>query len=144
MSGRHARSDSSQVHTGVWARVVVCVIGACYIALGVAGLASGPGKVLVFSSGLLLDLVRTAVGLLCLTALRGRMSATALGWFLFVGFTALFAYGVPAAIAANPIDVDRVFPISWADNILHVVTAFVGLFVGLSRYRLREIFGSGD
>ncbi|MBB3664017.1 MULTISPECIES: DUF4383 domain-containing protein [Prauserella salsuginis group] len=143
MSDRDAW-DKGRPHTGRWARTLVCVIGACYLVLGVAGLVSGPGRVLVFSSGALLDVVRAAVGVLCLTALHPRASATALGWFLFVGFTALVAYGVPAAIAADPADVGQVFPLSWADNVAHLVTALLGLAIGMSRYPVRDTVAPGE
>lgn len=144
MSGSNARWDRSRPHTGSRARAILCVVGACYVALGVAGMASGPGRVLVFSSGLLLDLVRTGVGLLCLTALHPRASATAIGWVLTVGFTALVAYGVPAAVATDRLDVDHVFPISWADNVLHLVTALVGFTVAITRYRVRDVVSPGQ
>ncbi|GAA1216130.1 DUF4383 domain-containing protein [Prauserella alba] len=143
MSDRNAWHQG-RPHTGRWARTLVCVIGACYLILGVAGWVSGPGGVLVFSSGPLLDVVRAGVGLLCLTALHPRASATALGWFLFVGFTALLAYGIPAAIAADPADVKRVFPLSWADNVAHLVTALVGLSIGMSRYPVRDTVAPGE
>ncbi|TWH20422.1 DUF4383 domain-containing protein [Prauserella rugosa] len=143
MSGKHTAWHKSHAHNERRARALLCVVGVCYLALGVAGLASGPGRVLIFSSGLLLDVVRTAVGLLCLTALHPRASATALGSVLTVGFTALLAYGVPAAIVTDRVDMDHVFPISWADNVLHLATALIGLIVAMSRYRVRDVVAPG-
>ncbi|OLT45311.1 hypothetical protein BJF85_02375 [Saccharomonospora sp. CUA-673] len=143
MSGRHAHEDTHGLRRGGWERALISTVGVVYLMLGVAGLATGPGEVLIFSSGLLLDIVRTAVGLLCLSALHPRTSATALGWFLAVGFIALAAYGIPAAIATQPIDMDRVFPVGWADNVLHLVTALVGLIVGLARYRVGKTATDG-
>lgn len=143
MSGTNETRTTTDTRPGRWARVLVCAIGACYAVLGLAGIVTGPGRVLIFSSGALLDVVRLAVGLLCLSALHRRVSVPALGWLLMVGFTALFAYGIPAAIHANPGDVGSVFPLSWADNGLHLVTALLGLLLGMAAYRIRDVVGSG-
>lgn len=87
--------------TAAATRAGALVIGIGYLALGVAGFFVAT-TVLWFSTGPVIDVVRTAIGLLALLAARRAAGAQFLGLALMVLLTGLTIYGVLAGVLGSP------------------------------------------
>ncbi|MEU4250448.1 DUF4383 domain-containing protein [Amycolatopsis sp. NPDC026612] len=120
-----------------WLRPVVAVLGLLYLALGIAGFLTPETAavghetsraVWIFSATPLLNIVHTGAGVLGLLAATRRPGAIIYCWVLFVGFTAMTAYGILATAFGNPEDPVN---LNWADNWLHGLTAVAGLVLGI-------------
>jgi hypothetical protein len=107
-------------------------VGVVYLILGLSGifLASGGRVFGVFGAGIVLDILRTVIGLVGLLAARRGRTSRALGLALFVALAGLTVFGVLVAATGLAQDVNSVLVIRWPDNILHAVTALLGLVVG--------------
>lgn len=112
-------------------RVLALVIGVVYLVLGIVGFFLIDKPFLVFHTGPLLDVVRTAIGVLALVAARRGTTAQVIGFVLFFGLAGFTVYGSLSAATLQPGDVRHFFDVGWADNILHGVTAVLGLVMGL-------------
>ncbi|WP_138760546.1 DUF4383 domain-containing protein [Modestobacter altitudinis] len=74
------------------------------------------------------NVVHILIGLAGIALSRTLRGARTYGWLLAVGYGAAFVYGLIA------IDEDWDFlNLNWADNILHLVTALVGLVIALGK-----------
>lgn len=113
------------------ARVLALVIGLVYLVLGIAGFFLNDGPLWVFHTSPLLDVVRTAIGLLALVAARKAATAQVIGLVLFFGLTGFAVYGALSAATMEPADVGQFFDVHWGDNVLHGLTAALGLIMGL-------------
>ncbi|GAA5173013.1 MULTISPECIES: DUF4383 domain-containing protein [Amycolatopsis] len=123
-------------------RALALVIGVVYLALGVVGFFLIDQPLWVFHTGPLLDVVRTALGLLALgAAWRGGAAAQVAGFVLFFGLAAFTVYGSLSAATMQPGDVRHFFDVGWGDNVLHGVTAVLGLVMGLLPQRARTRSG---
>jgi hypothetical protein len=72
------------------------------------------------------NVVHIVIGVAGLVLARTLAGARTYGWLLAVGYGAAFVYGLFA------IDKDWDFlSLNWADNILHLATALVGLVIAL-------------
>jgi hypothetical protein len=120
-------------------------VGVVYLILGLSGLflAAGGRVFGVFGAGIVLDVVRTVIGLLGLLAARHGRTSRALGLALFVALAGLTVFGVLVAATGMAQDVNSVLVIGWADNILHAVTAALGLVVGFLPARKASSMGGG-
>jgi hypothetical protein len=112
-------------------RALALVIGVVYLVLGVVGFFLIDKPLWVFHTGPLLDVVRTAIGLLALVAARKGPTAQVIGLVLFFGLAGFTVYGSLSAATMEPGDVRHFFDVHWGDNILHGVTAVLGLVMGL-------------
>jgi hypothetical protein len=110
-------------------RLYALVVGIIYLVLGVAGFFVAT-QIWVFSTGPLLDVVRTAIGLVALVAARRATTSQLLSWALFVLLAGLTAFGILAAALGTPGDITGFFTIRWADDWLHGLTAVAGLLTG--------------
>jgi hypothetical protein len=121
-----------------WLRPVVAVIGLVYLALGIIGWLTPETATVghvttnrvagLFSASALLNLVHTVIGVLGLLAATRRAGSLIYCWVIFVGFLGMTAYGILATAFSNP---DDPINLNWADNLLHGLTAVVGLAVGI-------------
>jgi len=112
-------------------QAVAMVLGVVYLVLGIGGFFAGGKEILFFHTGVLLDIVRTAIGLLALVAARRGPSAQVIELAVFFGLAGLTVYGILSTASGEPADVRGLFDVHWADNILHGATAIAGLVFGL-------------
>jgi hypothetical protein len=111
-------------------RLFALVAGAGYVVLGLGGFVfASDGHWGIFGAGVVLNLLRTVIGVLALVAARRPTASQLLGWVLFAALLALTVFGVLLAATSHPLDVRPVLDIRWADNILHAATALAGLVV---------------
>ncbi|UQS24148.1 DUF4383 domain-containing protein [Amycolatopsis thermalba] len=113
------------------------LVGVVFLALGIGGFATS-GELLGFHTGTLLNLTRTAVGLLALVAAWKGPSARILGLVVFFGLLGITVWGLLSAGTGGPGDVRRLFDPAWTDNALHGVVAVLGLVVFLLPTRTRN------
>jgi hypothetical protein len=74
------------------------------------------------------NVVHIVIGLAGIALSRTLRNARTYGWLLAVGYGAAFVYGLVA------VDKDWDFlNLNWADNILHLVTALVGVAIALGK-----------
>jgi Domain of unknown function (DUF4383) len=76
------------------------------------------------------NLVHIVIGVAGIALSRTLSGARTYGWLLTVGYGAAFVYGL---IAINK-DWDFL-NLNWADNVLHLVTALVGLVIALGKVK---------
>jgi hypothetical protein len=76
------------------------------------------------------NVVHVLIGVAGIVLSRTLAGARTYGWLLAVGYGAAFVYGLVA------IDEDWDFlDLNWADNVLHLATALVGLVIALGKVR---------
>lgn len=112
------------------------LVGVVFLALGIGGFATS-GELLGFHTGTLLNLTRTAVGLLALVAAWKGPSARIIGLVVFFGLLGITVWGLLSAGTGDPADVRRLFDPTWTDNALHGVVAVLGLVIFLLPARTR-------
>jgi len=122
-----------------WPQLLSMVIGAVYTLVGIAGFfVTGfddwTGRthehLLGFGVDPIHNVVHLAIGLAGLALARTLAGARTYGWLLAVGYGAVFLYGL---FAVN--QTWDFLNINWADNILHLLTALVGLAIALGPVR---------
>ncbi|MEU3271961.1 DUF4383 domain-containing protein [Saccharomonospora sp. NPDC006951] len=119
-----------------WPRLVVLVIGAVFLALGIAGFvthgdAAGVDHsrtVLGFGVSGLLNIVHIAAGVLGLLAARKSATTRVYGWLLFFAFAGLTAYTIFATVIGGPGDIVNV---NAANACLYGLSCAVGLVIAL-------------
>ena len=117
-------------------QILALVFGAIYLLVGIVGFfitgfsdffAHDTGKnLLIFEINGMHNVVHIVVGVAGLVLARTLAGARAYGWLLAVGYGAAFIYGL---IAINK--TWDFLSLNWADNILHLATALVGLVIAL-------------
>ncbi len=122
-----------------WPQVLALAIGAVFALIGVIGFfitgfgdfAGHTGKTLLgFEINGLHNVVHLLIGVAGLALARTHPGARTYGWLLAAGYGAAFIYGLIA------IGKDWDFlNLNWADNVLHLVTALVGLVIALGKVR---------
>jgi uncharacterized protein DUF4383 len=137
MGVRIMTSDNDQrTRTSSASRLFALVTGIVYVVLGLGGFLFGSdGHWGIFGAGVVLNLLRTVIGVLALVAARRATTSQLFGWVLFAALLALTVFGVLLAATSHPLDVRPVLDIRWADNILHAVTAVIGLVLGFVAQR---------
>ena len=76
------------------------------------------------------NVVHILIGVVGIALSRSLAGARTYGWLLAVGYGAAFVYGLIA------IDKDWDFlNLNWADNVLHLATAVVGLVIALGKVK---------
>jgi len=133
-------AHAQQTRTSTAPRIFALVTGVVYVVLGLGGfLFASDGHWGIFGAGVMLNVLRTGIGLLALIAARKASAAQLLGWVIFAVLLALTVFGVLLASTSHPLDVRTLLDIRWPDNILHAVTAAAGLVIGvLAQRRTRE------
>lgn len=126
-----------------WQQLIVLIVGAAYMLFGMLGffflddattaLAGNDTRdlLLVFELNGLQNLVHLAIGVVGLICAAGQRAARRYGLLLAVVGLALFVFG---AIAAGNTDINFL-SLNWPDNILHGLTALLGLAVAFSPTR---------
>ena len=125
-----------------WPQIVALVFGVVYTLIGIIGFfitgfgdffgnvngatMEHPDSLLGFMINPMHNVVHILIGLLGIALSRSLAGARTYGWLLAVGYGAAFVYGL---IAVGK-DWDFL-NLNWADNILHLVTALVGLAMAL-------------
>jgi hypothetical protein len=126
-----------------WPRMAALAIGAVYTLVGVIGFFitgfddffEHTGQTLLgFEINGMHNVVHLLVGVAGLALSRTLSGARTYGWLLTAGYGAAFVYGLFA------VGKDWDFlSLNWADNILHLVTALVGL--ALARGPVKTVAG---
>jgi Domain of unknown function (DUF4383) len=134
-----AADDTGAPRRGMaWPQMLALVFGAVYLLVGIVGFFWTGGShfadrggddmlIGLFMVNPLHNIVHILVGLAGLALARTLTGARTYGWLLFVAYAAVSVYGFIA------IDKSWDFlAINSADNVLHVVTALIGLIIALA------------
>jgi hypothetical protein len=123
-----------------WPQILALVFGAVYLLVGIVGFFvtgfdnfagnSQHEMLLFFMINPLHNIVHIVIGLAGLLLARTLAGARTYGWVLAVGYAVAFVYGL---IAVGK-DWDFL-NLNAADNVLHIVTAVVGLVIALAPVR---------
>jgi hypothetical protein len=123
-----------------WPQILALVFGAVYLLVGIVGFFvtgfdnfadnSQHEMLLFFMINPLHNVVHIVIGLAGLLLARTLAGARTYGWLLAVGYAAAFVYGLIAV--GESWDVLNLNP---ADNVLHILTAVVGLVIALAPVR---------
>jgi Domain of unknown function (DUF4383) len=123
-----------------WPQVLALVFGVVYLLVGIVGFFvtgfdnfAGHGQdemLLGFMINPLHNIVHIVIGLAGIALARTLAGARTYGWLLVVGYGAAFVYGLFAVGKSWDF-----LNLNWADNILHLVTAVVGLVIALGPVR---------
>ncbi|MGY1806546.1 DUF4383 domain-containing protein [Blastococcus sp. SYSU D00669] len=123
-----------------WPQMLALAFGAVYLLIGIIGFFitgfddfAGHGQdehLLGFMINPLHNIVHIVIGIAGLLLARTLAGARTYGWLLALGYGAAFLYGVFA------VGQDWDFlNLNWADNVLHLATALVGLVIALAPVR---------
>jgi len=122
---------------------IALVVGVVYLVVGVVGFTvtgfddftahDHSQTLLGFAINPLHNIVHVVVGLLGVLLWWTSAGARTYGWILFVGYGATFVYGL---VVADDSDLN-VLNINAADNVLHIVSAIIGLVIALWPRRSR-------
>lgn len=129
-------TDSPRTARGLtWPQQLSMLVGGVYTLIGVIGyfitgfsdFFGHTGQTLLgFEINGMHNLVHIVIGVAGLALARTLSGARTYGWLLAAGYGAAFLYGIFA------VGQDWDFlSLNWADNILHLVTALVGLGIAL-------------
>jgi hypothetical protein len=119
--------------------ILALAFGAIYLLVGIVGFfVTGFDKffvhtdkhLLVFEINGMHNVVHILIGVAGLVLARTLAGARAYGWLLAVGYGAAFLYGLFAVGEAWDF-----LSLNWADNVLHLATALVGLVIALMPVR---------
>ena len=123
-----------------WPQILALVFGAVYLLVGIVGFFvtgfdnfadnSQHEMLLFFMINPLHNIVHIVIGLAGLLLARTLTGARTYGWLLAVGYAAAFVYGLIAVGESWD-----VLNINAADNVLHIITAVVGLVIALAPVR---------
>jgi hypothetical protein len=123
-----------------WPQILALVFGAVYLLVGIVGFFvtgfdnfadnSQHEMLLFFMINPLHNVVHIVIGLAGLLLARTLAGARTYGWLLAVGYAAAFVYGLIAVGESWD-----VLNINAADNVLHILTAVVGLVIALAPVR---------
>jgi len=123
-----------------WPQILALAFGAVYLLVGIVGFFvtgfdnfadnSQHEMLLFFMINPLHNVVHIVIGLAGLLLARTLAGARTYGWLLAVGYAAAFVYGLIAVGESWD-----VLNINAADNVLHILTAVVGLVIALAPVR---------
>ena len=123
-----------------WPQILALVFGAVYLLVGIVGFFvtgfdnfadnSQHEMLLFFMINPLHNVVHIVIGLAGLLLARTLAGARTYGWLLAVGYAAAFVYGLIAVGKSWDF-----LNINAADNVLHILTAVIGLVIALAPVR---------
>jgi hypothetical protein len=123
-----------------WPQLLALVFGAVYLVVGIVGFFvtgfdgftdNGQHEMLLwFMINPLHNVVHIVIGVTGLLLARSLAGARTYGWLLAVGYAAAFVYGLIAVGQSWDF-----LNINAADNVLHLLTALVGLVIALGPVR---------
>ena len=123
-----------------WPQILALVFGAVYLLVGIVGFFvtgfdnfadnSQHEMLLFFMINPLHNIVHIVIGVAGLLLARSLAGARTYGWLLAVGYAAAFVYGLLAVGESWDF-----LNINAADNVLHLLTALVGLVIALGPVR---------
>ena len=123
-----------------WPQILALVFGAVYLLVGIVGFFvtgfdnfadnSQHEMLLFFMINPLHNVVHIVIGLAGLLLARTLTGARTYGWLLAVGYAAAFVYGLFAVGESWDF-----LNINAADNVLHILTAVIGLVIALAPAR---------
>ena len=123
-----------------WPQLLALVFGAVYLLVGIVGFfvtgfdnfASNDQHemLLFFMINPLHNIVHIVIGVAGLVLARSLAGARTYGWLLAIGYAAAFVYGLIAVGESWDF-----LNINAADNVLHLLTALVGLVIALAPVR---------
>jgi heme/copper-type cytochrome/quinol oxidase subunit 3 len=123
-----------------WPQLLALVFGAVYLLVGIVGFfvtgfddfasSHQHEMLLFFMINPLHNIVHIVIGLAGLLLARSLAGARTYGWLLAVGYAAAFLYGLFAVGESWDF-----LNINAADNVLHLLTALVGLVIALGPVR---------
>jgi hypothetical protein len=134
-----AADDTGAGRRGMaWPQMLALVVGAVYLLVGIVGFFWTGGShfadrggddmlIGLFMINPLHNVVHVVIGLAGLAMARTLAGARSYGWLLFVGYAAASVYGFVAIGKSWDF-----LAINTADNVLHVVTALIGLALALA------------
>jgi hypothetical protein len=135
-----ASADNTDTGRGrTWPELLALAVGAIYTLIGIIGFfitgfenffQHTDKTLLGFEINGMHNLVHLVIGVAGLVLGRTLAGARNYGWLLAVGYGAAFIYG----LFATGKDWDFL-SLNWADNILHLLTALVGLLIALGPVR---------
>ncbi len=114
-------------------QTLALAFGAIYLLVGIVGffvtgfdqfVGQTDETLIIFDVNPLHNIVHILIGVAGLVLGRTLAGARNYGWLLAVGYAAAFLYGVFAV--GQPWDI---LNLNWADNILHLATAIVGVVI---------------
>ncbi|PZR52892.1 DUF4383 domain-containing protein [Xylanimonas oleitrophica] len=133
-SPSHATTNTTRRWPHQW---IALVVGVVYLLVGLAGFAvtgfdgftehDHSQTLMGFAINPLHNIVHILIGVLGVTLWRTPSGARTYGWILAIGYGAAFIYGL---IVVNNPDAN-ILNINGADNVLHVLSAVVGLVIAL-------------
>ncbi len=116
-------------------RVTLLVLALVHLTIGVIGFffmpennQTGENTVWIFSSIGMVDLLRTATGVIGLIAVLRPSLISLYSWFVFVAFAGLTGFGILSAATTSAGDTVN---LNWADNVLHALTSLAALVVAI-------------
>jgi hypothetical protein len=123
-----------------WPQILALVFGAVYLLVGIVGFFvtgfddfagnSQHEMLLFFMINPMHNIVHIVIGIAGLLLARTLAGARTYGWLLAVGYAAAFVYGLFAVGESWDF-----LNINSADNVLHLLTALVGLVIALGPVR---------
>jgi hypothetical protein len=123
-----------------WPQLLALVFGAVYLVVGIVGFFvtgfdgftdNGQHEMLLwFMINPMHNVVHIVIGVTGLLLARSLAGARTYGWLLAVGYAAAFVYGLIAVGQSWDF-----LNINAADNVLHLLTALVGLVIALGPVR---------
>ena len=123
-----------------WPQILALVFGAVYLLVGIVGFFvtgfdnfadnSQHEMLLFFMINPLHNVVHILIGAVGIALSRTLAGARTYGWLLAVGYAAAFVYGLIAVGKSWDF-----LNINAADNVLHIITAVVGLVIALAPVR---------
>jgi hypothetical protein len=135
-----ASARSTDAGARPWPQLLALVFGAVYLLVGIVGFFvtgfddfagnSQHEMLLIFMINPLHNIVHIVIGLAGLVLARTLAGARTYGWLLAVGYAAAFVYGLIAVGESWDF-----LNINAADNVLHLLTALVGLVIALGPVR---------
>jgi hypothetical protein len=134
-----ASADRSGTGTKTWPELLALAFGAVYTLIGIIGFfitgfdnffGHTDKTLLGFEINGMHNVVHILIGVAGLVLARTLAGARTYGWLLAVGYGAAFLYGLFATDKSWDF-----LSLNWADNILHLATALVGLAIALGPVR---------
>ncbi|QRP45680.1 DUF4383 domain-containing protein [Amycolatopsis sp. FDAARGOS 1241] len=138
------------------AQVLAALLGVAFLVFGIVGFVrTGVGNFTGhhdagfwrFSANPMNNLVHVVTGVLGLLLAFGSGRARTFGWLLFLGYGALFVWGlmITGMISANPfVNAGNPLDLTNADNWLHLGIAVLGLVIAMAPARRRVALPEED